>query len=307
MSAEVFQLIDDSKIDDCFIKRDFTKRYHQHGAEVNNENQNFIFCFSENLKCLQIGNGYLEFDLEVKKTDNTKFFDADETRLVENGLTYIIQEGRLSTSSGTEIQNNKYLGRVSTLMTLLTQKDGDLSPYFDESDETEGGFTSSLLKHMLIDTHSNENNRGKIITNLPVERIFGFCKTFKKISEGFGFQLQLETSNEKRKDIYTNPGDNDVIVTINSLYLYLPSLVRSSEQQPIFSESIRQSFTLLFESWAIDRKPVFTSNHYHLDIGSASNINVLLYPVAAHQKTQRDKPAKPPIQFNNVVYDNVNV
>ena len=43
MSAEDFHSIDDSKIDDSIIKSDFTKIYHQHGAEVKNENQNFKF------------------------------------------------------------------------------------------------------------------------------------------------------------------------------------------------------------------------------------------------------------------------
>ena len=38
MSAEDFQLIADS-----VLKRDFIKINHQHGAEVNNENQNIKF------------------------------------------------------------------------------------------------------------------------------------------------------------------------------------------------------------------------------------------------------------------------
>ena len=46
MSAADFQLIYDSKIDDSNIKKDFIKIYHQHGAEVINENQNKKF-FSE--------------------------------------------------------------------------------------------------------------------------------------------------------------------------------------------------------------------------------------------------------------------
>ena len=65
MSAEDFQLIDDSIIDDSIIKRDFKKIYHQHGAEVNNENQNTKFYFGENLNYVQIGNAYLEIDIEV--------------------------------------------------------------------------------------------------------------------------------------------------------------------------------------------------------------------------------------------------
>ena len=96
-------------------------------------------------------------------------------------------------------------------------------------------------------------------------------------------------------------------MTINSIYLYIPSLVPSPEQQQKFNESIRQSLALLFDIWASDRKPVNTGNEYQLDIGSASNINMPLYLIAAHQKTQRENPARPPNQFNNAAFDNVDV
>ena len=65
MSAEDFQLIDDSRIDDSIIKRNFIKIYHQNGAEVDNENQNKKFYFGENPNYIQIGNSYLEVDIEV--------------------------------------------------------------------------------------------------------------------------------------------------------------------------------------------------------------------------------------------------
>ena len=110
MSAEDFQLIVDSKIDDSIIKRDFIKIYHQHGAEVNNENQNIKFYFGKNLNFIQIGNSYLETDIEVKKADDTIFVNADQIRLVNNGPAYVFQEGRLSTSAGTESEYNKNLG-----------------------------------------------------------------------------------------------------------------------------------------------------------------------------------------------------
>ena len=38
MSAVFFQLVEDEKFDDSFIKRDFIKIYHQSRADVNNEN-----------------------------------------------------------------------------------------------------------------------------------------------------------------------------------------------------------------------------------------------------------------------------
>ena len=72
----------------------------------------------------------------IKKADGTIFTDADSIRLVNNGLAYVFQEGRLSTSSGMEMEN-KYLGPVSSIMRLLIQKDGDLSSCFDKIDERE--------------------------------------------------------------------------------------------------------------------------------------------------------------------------
>ena len=195
--------------------------------------------------------------------------------MVNTGHPYVFQDGRLSTSAGTEIEHNKSLGNVLTIMKLLTHKDGDLSSYFDKFDETRAGIANSTLKHMLILSHSNDDNKGKIKANLPLEHIFGFCKTFKKITKGLGFELQLKTSNEKQKILYTTLGVNDVNVTINSIYLYIPSLVPCAEQQQSFNESIGQTFTISFDAWVTDRKPVKTGNEYQLDIGSASNINVL--------------------------------
>ena len=294
-------------IQKLMIKRDFIKIYHQHGAEVNNENQNNKFYFGKNLNYIQIGNSYLEIDIEVRKADGTNFANADEIRLVNNAFAYIFQEGRLFTSAGTEIEHSKNLGNVSTIMRLLTQKDGDLSSYFDKINETEAGINDTTLKHMLIISHTNDDNRDKIGGNLPLEHIFGFCKTFKKITKGLGFELQLQTSNEKHNILYTTLGGNDVNVTINSIYLYIPSLVPFAEQQQIFNEAIRENFTLSFDAWVTDRKPVNTGNEYQLDIGSSSNINVPLYLIVAHQKTQRDNPARPPNQFNNAIFDHVGV
>ena len=133
-----------------------------------------------------------------------------------------------------------------------------------------------------------------------------FVKLLKK-TKGLGFELQLKTSNENQNITYTTLGHNDVNVTINSLYLYIPTILPSPQQQQFFNEAITQSFTKSFDSWVTDRKPVNTGNENQLDFGSESNINIPLYLIAAHQKTQRDNPSRPPNQFNNAVFDKVDV
>ena len=65
MSAEDFQLIDDSNIDESIIKRDYIITYLQHDAEVNVENQNKKFYIGENINFIQVGNGYVELEIET--------------------------------------------------------------------------------------------------------------------------------------------------------------------------------------------------------------------------------------------------
>ena len=59
-------------------------------------------------------------------------------------------------------------------MRLVTQKDGDLSTYFDIIGESEDEINSSSLKRILIDNHT-EANRGLERGHLPLEYIFGFA------------------------------------------------------------------------------------------------------------------------------------
>ena len=86
-------------------------------------------------------------------------------------------------------------------MRLVTQKDVDLSTYFDIIEESEDEINSSSLKKILIDIHT-EANRGFIRGHLPFEYIFGYCRLFKKITEGLGFELDLRTSNREQNILY---------------------------------------------------------------------------------------------------------
>ena len=88
MSIEDFQLIDDIEIDNSIIKRDFTKIYHQQGAQLNNPDQNIDFIFGENNNYHQVGNSYLQYDITVRNGDDSNFVDADVIRLVNNAFAY---------------------------------------------------------------------------------------------------------------------------------------------------------------------------------------------------------------------------
>ena len=90
MSADI-QLIDDTKIVGSII-RDFIKINHQHGAQVNTENQNIKFYFGENLNFIRVGDGDLELEMKMKKSEGINFTNPDDIRLVNNGLAYVFKK-----------------------------------------------------------------------------------------------------------------------------------------------------------------------------------------------------------------------
>ena len=69
---------------------------------------------------------------------------------------------------------------------------------------------------MLIDNHIDAN-KGKNKGYSCLEDFFGFCTTFRKVTENLGFHLMFKTAN--LQDIIHTSMDDDIKVTINSLYL----------------------------------------------------------------------------------------
>ena len=92
---------------------------------------------------------------------------------------------------------------------------------------------------------------------------------------------------------------------IDGLYLCIPSFFPSPEQQKFFNESKRQSFTLSFDSWTTDRKPVTTGKIKSFRQKISIKYQRASISESCLSKAQRVNPARPPNQFNNAVFDTV--
>ena len=122
----------------------------------------------------------------------------------------------------------------------------------------------------------------------------------------------MRTSNRKQDILYNTLGDRDVDGTIDSISLYIPSLNPNTEKQVFLNAAYTKSFTISYESWTTDRKPIDTAREFQIDISSASNINSPLYLIATQQKTQKPDPTNPANnlpnkRFDNVIFDHVAV
>ena len=139
---------------------------------------------------------------------------------------------------------------------------------------------------------------------MPIEHIFGFCKTFKKVTKNLGFEITFKTAN-LQNIIYTSIAvGTQINVTINSLYLYVPIIIPSTETQLMFNESIQNLYRIFFDEWSTERR-IVTDQIYQVDIGSAQSVNYPKYLICAHQTAARsDTPHK---RTNILTFDHLNV
>ena len=313
MSLEDFQLLENEQFDNSVIKKEFLKIYHQQGAQLNDPDQNIEFIFGENNNYDQVGNAYLEFDITISNpTVNPAVFDDNSPiRLTNNGFSYVFKEARLSTSTN-DLEHSKYVGQISTIMRVASSRDGDLLSQFDNINEKVGAdehattaiIQDTSLNKMLIANHENDPNRGKIKGQLPMEHMFVFCKTFKKVTKNLGIRITLKTAN-LQDIIYTTIADATPInVTINSLYLFIPFLIPTTETQLMFNESIQNNYRIFFDEWYTERR-IVTDQIFQVDVGSAQSVNSPKYLTCAHQTHDRSAL---PIKRNNIsIFDNINV
>ena len=84
---------------------------------------------------------------------------------------------------------------------------------------------------------------------------------------------------------YTSMAD-DIKVTINSLYLFVPNLIPSVETQLMFNEATQNFYRISFDEWYTERRIISDLLIQH-DIGSAQNVIQPKHLICAHQTNLR--------------------
>ena len=98
----------------------------------------------ETINYHQIGNAYLEFDNTVRKNDTTNFHRENPSRLVNNAFAFCFKEASLSATISSDIEKDKFCEQVSTILKIISNKDGDMLSQFDNINENDIPFLSRI-------------------------------------------------------------------------------------------------------------------------------------------------------------------
>ena len=82
--------------------------------------------------------------------------------MTTNALVYVFKEAVLATTSESNLEHNKFVGQISTILRVLTSKDGDFLSQFDNIIEevSADNIKSTSLTKLLVNNHADAN-KGK--------------------------------------------------------------------------------------------------------------------------------------------------
>ena len=96
----------------------------------------------------------------------------------------------------------------------------------------------------------------------------------------------------------------DINVTINSLYLYIPNLIPSVETQLLLNEATQITYKISFDEWYTERRIISHLLAQH-DIVSAQNVKAPKYMICTHQTNIRT--TTPDKKNNKAIFDNLDL
>ena len=97
---------------------------------------------------------------------------------------------------------------------------------------------------------------------------------------------------------------DDINVTINNFYLYVPNLIPNVETQVMFNEATQNNYKISFEEYYTERR-VKSDTITQLDYGSSQKVNSPKFLIGAHQTGIRADTAN--ISNNIAILDNLNL
>ena len=97
---------------------------------------------------------------------------------------------------------------------------------------------------------------------------------------------------------------DDINVTINNLYLYVPNLIPSIETQVMFIEAFQNNYKISYDDYFTESR-VVSDMITQLNIGSSQNVQSAKYLIGAHQTRARAYTAN---KNNNIaIFDHINL
>ena len=94
---------------------------------------------------------------------NFEDHNTDTLKLMNQAFAHLFKKATIMITGRSEIEVNKYVRPVFTILRVLTNNNRNFSSYFDKI--KEDNITDTTLKKIPIYRHTKQNNNGKTLAN----------------------------------------------------------------------------------------------------------------------------------------------
>ena len=178
---------------------------------------------------------FLLIEGELTKNDGTRYANADEATLTNNGMMYLFKRIRYDLAEKV-IETIQHPGQTTSMLGLLKYPD-DFSKslglnqlWFKDTNpdaNRAGNLGFNVRQDYII---QRPNPKGAFSFRIPLKHIFGFCEDYNKIIYGMKQTLTLTRDNDNNAIFRDNAADAGK-VTLNKISWYMPKVIPADKEK----------------------------------------------------------------------------
>ena len=276
----MFKLNETYEVDQKILKCDYIRYAPAEISTINTPNSQTYINIPREDSVISLLNSYLDLNFEViKKTDDSRYGNGNDIRLVNLAPIALFSNFILTTSSGKHLEDFSHAHLVSLMYKLLTSS--------KNSDDLSIGFDRSSARRR-VEITNDKNVNGKFHLRIMLKDVFGFAKHQETATYGLGYKLTL-TRNKDEAVIDKVAGIAEARTKIDHIHWYVPHYIPFTQQQTIMSKKIlnKTPTELTYVERSVFMKEVKNQNLRNFELGSQENMNVPVWIITGFQ--QQDK------------------
>ena len=164
----MFKLKKNYEVDRRILKCDYIRYSPAETSTINTPNSQIYINIPREDSVISLLNSYVDLNFEVtKRTDNSRYANGNDIRLVNLGPIALFSNFKLTTSSGKHLEDISHTHIVSLMYKLITSS--------KDSDDLYIGFDRSRNRRR-DELALNKNIKGKYHLKILLKDVFGFAE-----------------------------------------------------------------------------------------------------------------------------------
>jgi hypothetical protein len=186
----------------------------------------------------RISKSYIHMKGRISSSTNVAYTDATQAAFVNNGPLFLFERARLILGTTNFSVEDVIMPGIASLMTGLIQYDTNREESYFVVDSTTDVQSTGHTSRKAIITYKE---RGTFDVIIPLEHIFGFCRTYDKILQGFVKELVL-TRTGVNNAVLRAADHPAAAITLTSLTWVIPRVYLSVEAKAHLYSKLKKPF-----------------------------------------------------------------